>query len=199
MSENKKAAKAEFSAWMKSNMERLHLSQNQLAKRARISVNTISRYCNEDDGAEPKMSYVKIISEAFGAKPPSFYGFEEPAVSYGLSEPGVEMLPSESGPEWNGNLSNWRVKDNAMQVMGYLAGDIVMADARVQPVDGDVVIANLYSPGGTSARTVLRVYKKPGYLIPAAADARSLEVHEIGKNAAIFGVVVESIRRRTLS
>lgn len=43
---------------------------------------------------------------------------------------------------------------------------------------------------------MLRVYKAPGYLIPAASDAADFEVHEVGKNAAIFGTVFESIRRR---
>jgi SOS-response transcriptional repressor LexA len=85
-----------------------------------------------------------------------------------------------------------------MQTKGYMIGDEVKADARIVPVDGDVVVANLYDTQG-KARTVLRVFKSPGYLVPATADATSIEVHEAGKTAAIFGVVFESSRRRSIN
>lgn len=195
LSEIRKASKVQFADWMKENMDRLRMSQNQLAKKAGISTNTISRYCSPDDGAEPKASYVRQIAEVFGVKAPPPYGFEEVGPARGLHEPGVELLPEEPGFNWNGNISHWRVKDDAMMGMGYLVGDLVTADARIQPVDGDVVIANLYSTSG-QARTMLRVFKTPGYLLPASPDARQMEVHEIGKNAAIFGVVTELVRRR---
>lgn len=196
MKEPRKQAKAEFAAWMKSNMDRMKLSQNKLARLAGVSVTTINRYCNADDDAEPKMSYAKLIAKVFNAALPAAYTAEN-TEPQGFSEPGVTPIEWKPalGEEWNGNISAWTVKDNSMQFMGYLTGDEVKADDRIKAVDGDVVVANLYENNST-ARTVLRVYKAPGYLVPATTDLSAFEVHEVGKNAAVFGVVFESLRRR---
>jgi transcriptional regulator with XRE-family HTH domain len=194
MTESRKLSKAAFSLWMRENMERLKLSQNELARKTGLSANTINRYCRDDDDAEPKASKVHEIAAIFGTSPPPPYAGGFPA-SANMPEPGVEMLKDEPGPDWNGSISRWRVRDLAMSGLGYMTGDEVMADARITPVDGDVVVAEL-TGRGASPRMVLRMFRSPGYLLSATIDVASLEVHEIGKNADVLGVVVESVRRR---
>ncbi len=75
---------------------------------------------------------------------------------------------------------------------------MVSADARVEPSDGDLVVANVYGNGGKSAKTVIRLYKRPNFLVSGPADAQKLDVLYIDPNtASIHGVVVEMIRRRS--
>jgi translation initiation factor IF-1 len=134
------------------------------------------------------------LTRFFGDKAPLELPGEAPP---GMAEDGVEPIQQDQEEEnWNGNITEWTVKDASMQVMGYLPGDIVKADARIQPQDGDVVVCNLYTMDGTKARTALRVFKAPSYLMPATTDAKTLEIHEVGKTAAIFGVIFEMRRTR---
>ena len=188
------AANRLLAGWMKLHMEKRQLSQNKLAKATGISLTTINRYCDPTDDHEPRMGNVLALSRFFGDKAPMELPGETPP---GMAEDGVEAILADPDDEsWNGNISEWTVRDTAMQVMGYLPGDIVKADARIQPQDGDVVVCNLYTMDGTKARTALRVFKAPSYLMPATTDAKTLEIHEVGKTAAIFGVIFEMRRTR---
>jgi transcriptional regulator with XRE-family HTH domain len=180
--------------WMKLHMEKRKLSQNKLAKLTGIGLTTINRYCDPNDNHEPRIGNVMTLSRYFGDKPPLDIP-ENPVI--GFAEDGVAPIFQDQDDEnWNGNLTEWTVKDRSMQVMGYLPGDTVSADGRLLPVDGDVVVCNLYTMDGTKARTCLRVFKSPSYLMPATTDAKSLEIHEVGKTAAIFGVIYEMRRTR---
>ncbi len=186
--------KADIAAWISAAIKAKGLNQSRVADAIHVSRATLSRWCNAGDSTMPLWENIKALAEVLGSAPP---GWSSTAgTPPGFSESSVEALPTEQNlPNWNGNISEWRVKDATMQTKGYMPGDIVKADARLQPEDGDVVVANLYDTSG-KARTVLRLYKRPGYLVPATADATTLEVHEVGKTAAIFGVVFESTRRR---
>ena len=183
-----------LAGWMKLHMEKRNLSQNKLAKLTGVSLTTINRYCDPDDEHEPRIGNIAALSRFFGEKPP----FNIPGeAGPGFAEDGVEAITIDTtAPDWEPNISEWTVKDATMQVMGYLPGDIVMADARIEAQDGDVVVCNLYSMDGTKARTALRVFKAPSYLMPATTDAKNLEIHEVGKTAAVFGVIFEMRRTR---
>jgi transcriptional regulator with XRE-family HTH domain len=187
--------KTEIAAWITTSIKAKGLNQSRVAVAIGVSKATMSRWCNPNDPTMPLWENVSSLSAVLGSSPP---GWSAPAGSYlGFDEHGVAALADDGPPEaWNGNITQWRVKDSSMQTKGYMIGDDVKADARIAPVDGDVVVANLYNMQG-KARTALRVFKSPHYLIPATADASSLEVHEVGKTAAIFGVVFTSTRRRS--
>lgn len=189
--------KSEVSAWITSSIKAKGLNQSRVAEAIGVSKATLSRWCNPDDPTLPLWENISALSSVLGSAPP---GWEAPAGGLlGFHEHGLTVLPADDPAEtWNGNISTWRVKDSSMQTKGYMIGDEVKADARIAPVDGDVVVANLYDRLG-KARTVLRVFKAPGYLVPATADATNLEVHEAGKTAAVLGVVFESTRRRFMN
>lgn len=189
--------KAQIAQWISTTIKTKGLNQSQVATAIGVARATMSRWCNPTDPTMPLWENISALAAVLGSYPPGWSA--PPEVGYGMAESGVEPLSGELPPDqWNGNVSEWRVRDSTMQTKGYMVGDTVKADARIQPLDGDVVVANLYDTSGR-ARTVLRVYKAPGYLVPATADAASLEVHEVGKTAAVFGVVFESTRRRLAS
>jgi transcriptional regulator with XRE-family HTH domain len=179
--------KAKFSAWLKAAREAAGLNQADVARAVGVRPATLSRWSNPDDPTQPQGENLIALVKALGSGPPGWYEAAPLPPRHGL-----ESMPETPGPDWNGNVSHWRVLDSAMQT--YVAGDVVKADARITPVDGDVVVANVFDQG--RARTVLRLYKAPGYVLPATADAGALEVHELGKTAALQGVVVEMTRRR---
>lgn len=185
-----------FAAWLGAHLQQRHMSMNGLSKAMGVRAPTVSRWCNPDDRTMPRWEHINELTRMFGEPPPGSHLPNTPHDAPGMAESGLQALEITSpAADWNGNISEWRVKDATMQVMGYMTGDTVRADARIAPVDGDVVVANVYDTSG-QARTVLRVFKEPGYLIPATADASGFEVHEVGKNGAVFGVVYESTRRR---
>jgi transcriptional regulator with XRE-family HTH domain len=192
MSEQRDQAKAAFAAWMTSNLERLDMTQLELSRRVGVSPNTISRYCKPDDKFKPKLETVKKIFVIFNDAPPASYLIESQA-DHDAQGSALQLLPEDGLHNWNGSISRWRVLDNSMQSMGFLANDIIAADSRIAPAYGDAVIAILYVTADPVARTVLRLFKGPDRLVtPHDEDA-----FIIGKNAAMFGVVVETIRRRT--
>jgi transcriptional regulator with XRE-family HTH domain len=183
--------KAEFAAWLSAAIAARGMNQSQVARALQVSRATLTRWTDADDTTFPSWQNVRALADVLNAAPPG--GLAQPALAAAPVH-GLEPMPETPGPDWNGNVSHWRVLDSAMQTKGYVAGDVVKADARITPVDGDVVVANVFDQG--RARTVLRLYKAPGYVLPATADAGALEVHELGKTAALQGVVVEMTRRR---
>jgi transcriptional regulator with XRE-family HTH domain len=186
--------KADIAAWITSTIKARGLNQSKVAGAMKVARATMSRWCNPNDPTMPLWENISALADVLGSAPPGWSSTADPAAA--LGESGVAPLPTSQKPEdWNGHVSEWRVLDASMQTKGYMPGDTVKADARIQPLDGDVVVANLYATSGR-ARTVLRVYKAPGYLVPATADAATIEVHEVGKTAAVVGVVFESTRRR---
>lgn len=88
----------------------------------------------------------------------------------------------------------WQVRGRAMMFAGLLDGDFILVDThsaeRVKA--GDVVIAQVYSPRGTT--TVLRRFAPPA-LIAASAEPEAQKVHVVdGVNVMIRGKVVASWR-----
>lgn len=187
-----------LAAWMDFHMAKRKLSQNALAEITGIGLTTIHRYCDPDSENEPRMNNVLKLARYFGDRPPIDLGPGE--AGSGFAEDGVQLISGDPAkPDFSANLSEWLVRDSSMQVMGYMPGDIVTADANLVAKDGDVVVCNLYSMDGTTARTALRVFKAPSYLISVSPDTKDLEIHEVGKTAAIFGVIFESRRLRRAS
>lgn len=184
-----------LAAWMEFHMTKRKLSQNALAKVTGIGLTTINRYCDPESTNQPRTDYVLALARYFGDRPP--IDFEGAGDGGGYAENGVEQVTVPA--TFPSNVTEWTVRDSSMQVMGYMPGDIVTADAALAAKDGDVVVCNLYSMDGTSVRTALRMFKAPSYLISASSDRKDLEIHEVGKTAAILGVIFESRRLRHAS
>lgn len=88
----------------------------------------------------------------------------------------------------------WRVKSRAMALAGLIEGDFILVDthAAERVRAGDVVVAQIYTPGG--ANTVLRRFEPP-VLVASSADPADARVHVVdGQNVVIRGRVVASWR-----
>lgn len=185
-----------LAAWMDFHMTKRRLSQNALAEITGIGLTTINRYCDPNNESEPRTNFVLKLARYFGDRPPIDM---DPGDGADFAEDGVEPVPVEPGVDTPANLTEWAVRDSSMQVMGYMPGDLVWADANITAKDGDVVVCNLFSLGNRPARNALRMFRAPSYLISATSDSKELEIHEVGKTAAIYGVIFESRRLRKAS
>lgn len=92
-------------------------------------------------------------------------------------------------------VDTWRVSTSAMQLAGYVEGDIILVDThRVAPAPGAVVLAQVYDWQLGSAMTLLRRYDPP-VIMAASADAREWKPYVVdGTNVLIVGIVVASWR-----
>lgn len=191
-------ANRKLAAWMEFHMTKRKLSQNALAELTGIGLTTINRYCDPSSEHEPRIKNVMILARFFGDRPPIDLGPGDGASAF--AEDGVEpALVDPEKPGYDANITEWTLLDGSMQSLGYMPGDRVWADAKLQPKDGEVVVCNLFAMGSKPSRNALRLFKAPSYLISASPDSKELEIHEVGKTAAIFGVIFESRRLRQAS
>lgn len=188
--------KQEFAEWLLTAMKNKGLNRRKIAQAIGVEPSSVTRWTQTDNITLPKIEHMRNLIAILGSAPPGWSSIPEPAIVAG---PELVALPQAEGPHWNGNLSEYQVSDFSMQLLGFMPGDMVKIDYRIKPSDGDVVVVRLHGLLAAQSRIVLRVYKDPGYVLPATADAAGLEVHELKKTATFIGTVYEMTRRRLVT
>jgi transcriptional regulator with XRE-family HTH domain len=87
----------------------------------------------------------------------------------------------------------WRLKTVALDLAGYLPGDIVVVGAGVQPRSRDVVVAQADVRRREGAQAIWRIFAPP-VLVPASSD-RSILPTPLDE-VVVMGVVLASFRPR---
>jgi len=95
------------------------------------------------------------------------------------------------------NADAWVLRTRALELAGYLPGDIVVLDLGIEAKAGDVVCAQIYDIQRMRADTIWRIYEPP-YLVAASADPALRKPHR-DDAAAIKGVVVGLVRPRRVA
>jgi transcriptional regulator with XRE-family HTH domain len=88
----------------------------------------------------------------------------------------------------------WELKTNAVEMAGYLPGDIVVVAADVEPQPGDLVLARPHAAHGQFVEAVWRLYAPPA-LVTATSDRAAFASVRLDQ-ASVMGVVIGSFRRR---
>ncbi|HVV91849.1 MAG TPA: hypothetical protein VHD15_00375 [Hyphomicrobiales bacterium] len=88
----------------------------------------------------------------------------------------------------------WVLRTRALDLAGYLPGDIVVLDLNATPRHGDVVCAQIYDFERMRAETIWRIYEPP-FLLAASTDP-SFRRPVSDTSVSIKGVVVAAFRRR---
>lgn len=90
----------------------------------------------------------------------------------------------------------WQLRTRAIELAGYLPGDIVVVDRNAEPRPGDVVVAQTEAARPRDVTTIWRIYAPP-VLMPASSDRSLLPTPLVG--AIPMGVVIALFRdpRRT--
>lgn len=88
----------------------------------------------------------------------------------------------------------WTVKGAALELAGYRAGDMLVADLEARPEASDVVVAQFYDWQADAARTVLRIFEPP-YLVATATDPTKYKPELVdNERVVVKAVVVASFR-----
>jgi len=192
-------------AWLRHVIEELNgISIRRLAQGSKVDPSTLSRFLNNEE-VEHDLSRKTIEGiERFSRIP---YGAQADGLSVGAFSDS-EGTPYEIGRKTNDDtvdsniryaLQNrpgvdpWTLKTRALELYGYLPGDVLLVDLNAEPEDGDIVVAQNYD---LRTETVFRLYQKP-YLLAGANDriVRPPLVED-GRRVVIKGVVIAQYRQR---
>ncbi len=124
-------------------------------------------------------------------------GLAEPeALAYSVSARGGDLDRAIAAFIGGIVADAWQLRTRAIELAGYLPGDIVVVDRNLEPRPGDVVVAQTEAARPRDVTTIWRIYAPP-VLMPASAERSLLPTPLSG--AIPMGVVIALFRdpRRT--
>jgi hypothetical protein len=207
-SDTKRAIQDRQRAWLLELCRACNLKPSPLAKGAGVSDTTVTRLLNDPSYAGSlSQASIDRIKVRYGVPGPEEYAQRRP-FQVGLAEAERLDLGREPGPlvrlvsQLVGNrvmVEPWRLKTNALELVGYLPGDIILVDMQGSPRPQDAVCAQSYDWTGGRAETIWRVFDPP-YLVGAASDRTAYKPLLADNDRVIVkGVIVESYRPHALS
>lgn len=171
--------------WLKNLPAQTGKSLSALAKEIKVAPSTFYRPLQEGDNGTSTLNAVTIakVVDHTGVAPPSELGapsagrrargFGEEAVPYTVmpADPLAAAIAAIVG-ERNAVVP-WLLKSRAVELAGFLPGDLLLLDLNAVPVPGDVVCAQVYDWPHMRAETVVRVFERAPpveLLLARAAD-----------------------------
>lgn len=199
--------------WLRGVLRQTGLTASALAQRINKAQTTLTRFLNvRDYKHELSTPTIRAIeretgiafsragrgvqlspegfSEGDGAPyepPPALHaGAEADAVAQKL----LELYGRASGAD------PWTLTSKALELAGYLPGDILIVDLNAKARGGDVVCAQSYDWGLMRARTLFRLYEPP-YLLASTMEPELRKPLLVdNEKVMVRGVVVASLRPR---
>lgn len=186
-------------AWLEEVLAKTGMRPTPLAKAAGLAPSTLLRALDpEHPGSLERRSIDKIV-QTFHVPPPMFYRETTPPQrGPTFKEPEVVVIEDEDvGLTASEGQAIWLVRTRAIELVGYLPGDIILVDSRVPPVGRDVVVAQVADHSLDAAETVIRIYDPP-YLLTETSDpsARRKPLLVDNDRVLIWGAVIKMIRLR---
>ncbi|WP_157384466.1 helix-turn-helix domain-containing protein [Nitratireductor soli] len=165
-----------------------------------VPANTLGNYVR-GVVKEPPVSILVRIAETCGISPVWLMGLdEEPADLGGFSENDAEVYdglpPSTPAKPPIGN-GCWQVTSRALELSAIIPGDVIEFTIGANPRKGEVVVAQLYSRDGRSARTVLRLFNPPFLMVHTndpAIDIAPIPIDPNGERVKVMGAFVRLVR-----
>ncbi len=202
-------------AWLQSLPERSGKSLTAIAKAAGIATTTLTRPLRKDDLGISTLNATTIakIVQVTGVPGP---GGEAPAATArslrGLSEDAEPYKPGTDIPlaravealtAGRPNAFPYALKTRALEILGYLPGDVVIVDMSRTARVGDIVCAQINVDYETlRAETVMRIYERAGgteVLVAASIDQALRQPVPVDDRVAIKGVIVAMLRASPLA
>lgn len=192
--------------WIKHVAAHLNLTPSDLARRAELSPSTLTRYLNDNSGQigisqrslDKIGEYARIRPHQFQTSP--FGSFQEAeATPYDPGDAQADWIEKQVRDMCSAVQSRvpWTLRTDALNLLGYLKGDIVIVDLSMPARDGDIVCAQLYDWQRETADTVFRLYRKPWLMTHSSIIAPIQPRLVDDDNVAIKGVVEAVLRTRT--
>lgn len=189
--------------WLLKVKDSTRLSWTAIAREAGIAPSTLTKAVNDPDHPHIlSTGTIAKISRAFKIPAPGAYSDDAmPAIAAPEAAPYAFDGPAEfdnvvrafvaARPE----REAWQLSTRALELVGYVPGDVVIIDRDVQPQAGDVVCAQVYDFRAVRAQLVWRRYQPP-FLFAASASPELVKPLP-ADDAAIQGTVVMSFRPRS--
>lgn len=183
--------------WIETIMQRHRVEIPAVAARSGVAASTIYRWLEPDYQFTPSLTSLRKIARAFDAPMPAIEGQQ---TTLGFAEQDLTAFDHKqdfAGLPAGPNQGRWRVNTRALELAGYLPGDVVLVDQAVAPRPNDVVCAQVYDFKSGSADTKLRVFQPP-YLVTLTMDPAASDMPLLvdGQRVVIVGTVIRSVRMR---
>ncbi|CAA0096065.1 Uncharacterised protein [Starkeya nomas] len=210
MARPKSTARAEVRdtqrAWLRQIVRDTGKSLTQIASEAQVSHTTLTRFDRPDYSGTLNTLTVQQIAEAMGVEPPGGInpaelpvrraGLQRDAEPFAMND---DTDPRGAVKALIGNRAGaapFRMRTRALELRGYLPGDVLIVDMNADPREGDIVCAQVYDFSG-NAETVMRVYEKL-VLTAATLDAELQKPLLVdGERVVVMGVVTDMVRTRS--
>lgn len=188
-------------AFIRSIADKTGDSIQTMSQRSGVGKSTIHRWMEKKGTINPTLDKLQQIADAYGVSNP--FASDPSAVQAlaAMQEPEAEpykgpLLSQEIGA-LTADQSYWEISTRALELAGYMPGDILKIDMRLKPRQGDAVIAQIYDGYG-NAETVFRIFSDP-YLIARSFDPDLVDnpILVRPRDVKIVGVVTASLRVRT--
>lgn len=188
-------------------MQRTGWSQSELAARAGLDPSTLSRFLTgQREGHALRPTSIRKIEAVSGLAMDA--GQPDTGPDGGLAEAEATPLAvEERSPlaaiiaaltEGRRNIDPWTLNSRALELSGYRTGDTLLVALGETPLSGDIVCAQLYDWARGKAETVFRIFQPP-YLVASTTDTALLRPHAVdGQQVQIKGVVIHSVRSRSI-
>lgn len=190
--------------WVQAIMAMRHWNASQLAEMADIDQSTLSKFLNDKTGtAQLSSRTVEKVAIAGGLPPyqsvaaPVPRGFAEAeATPYVTTATDTVAEAVARFTQGHNGVDAWTMQSRALELAGFMAGDVLVVDMNATPRDGDVICVQIYDRNG-KAETAFRIYEKP-YIVAASADPGLRRPMLLdGDRVVARGVVVASLRSRS--
>lgn len=202
----------EQKAWIASILDVTGWTPTDLARRASVHQTTLTRFLADPTGkATLSARTVAAITEVTGFEP---YARANPEARratiapIGDGEPmarDIELFRDDLDGALRALISGrndvfpWRIKSRALEMAGFIPGDVAIIDMNAAPKRGDAVCAQVYDWPNGRAETVLRLFEPP-YLVTATADPTLRRPHYVDdEKVVIKGVVTAMLRPRLVA
>lgn len=188
------AERDEQRQWIRAVARKLGISVSQLAREAELAPSTLNRFLNQDVQHLLENETLAAVAKVGGVEilelPGRPRGLAEEATPFDAArvESSFARAVKALTQERNG-LAPYVVRGFALDLMGYVPGDVVIVDLNRQPKTGDVVLAQRYHWERDSADTLLRLYEKPLLLTVSSRGILEKPVAVDDDQVVIKGVV----------
>lgn len=200
----------EIKAWLQTVLSKTGDTPSGLARKAGLATTTLTRFLNDPAAPMLQLRSIAKIAHVADVQPIGLPNITEAGTLLAALRGPTGMSESEAEPFQNasGALAEavrmlvsgrnaadpWRLCTRALEVAGYLPGDIVVVDLNRPAKAGDVVCAQAYRWAEGKADTVFRIYEPP-YLIASSWDPAFRKPLLVDNNQVIIkGVVTEMLR-----
>jgi phage repressor protein C with HTH and peptisase S24 domain len=184
-------------AWLKDAILKIGLRPTPLAKAAGLAPSTLLRALDPENPGSLEWRSIEKIVRTFNIAPPKIYTNRSPEEHQVLSDViHINEEEIEHIIEKSENQTLWILNNRALDLVGYLPGDIVIVDDAVTPRARDIVVIVRIEQAGIG-EALIRMYDPPYFLTETAdANARKKPLLMDHDRFAIIGTVVQLVRYR---